>query len=185
MRGSFCVAILSAVLLAGPIGCKKEGDFIPIRPELKAAFLFRVGSYWVYRDTLNHTLDSVYLERVDSGSYPTGDHPEDLAEGQNQVLAAYRWNGSGYDFRSKQFIGMGGDAVYFFEYPFASGLNVIVTKYPTVAIQGNTFQDVTEIAIETQDTFMVKEKIGAVAVRRHLSDTQSYFYQLVRWSVIQ
>lgn len=181
---TLCAVSTAAFLVVGALACKKEGDFIPIQPELKAAFLFKVGSYWIYRDTLNQTLDSVYLERVDSTAHPVGDHPEDLAESQNQVFAAYRWNGSGHDFRSKQSVSMGGSGVYSFRYPFASSMNVTVTKHPAVSVQGNAFENVTEIT-GSKETFMVKEKIGAITIRRRLNDTQSYFYQLVRWSVSQ
>lgn len=50
--------------------CKKDlGTFVPIQPLLKKNFSYKVGSYWLYRDSVSGDLDSLWIYNKTTGIY--------------------------------------------------------------------------------------------------------------------
>ena len=165
--------------------CKRKHDTIAVDPAVKDAFLFRVGSYWIYRDTVNGTVDSVVVDRVDSSYVSEGDYPADHVETIDMHGSIYRQKGGNYVYRNDRLSGLRKGRVEDFIFPFTGSGTRVVTLLPNTIILGNTLQNVTQIANGTIDTYLVKENVGVVFIRRRLSDSQNYFYGLERWHVVQ
>lgn len=54
-----CFIVLLFVT-AVTIGCKKT-KYVNINPDLKNAFFYKVGSYWIYTDSLSSDIDSFFV----------------------------------------------------------------------------------------------------------------------------
>jgi hypothetical protein len=62
------------IMLAGLHSCRKPITHYPINASLKAAFNYKVGSYWIYRDSISGMIDSFY---VTDNTYSNGTSPGD------------------------------------------------------------------------------------------------------------
>lgn len=179
------IIVLAGISTALFSSCSRKHEVVTVDPALKTAFLFREGSYWIYRDTVNGTVDSVVVKRVDSSYVSEGDYPSDHVQTIDMNYSIYRRQGGKYVYNSERVSGFRKNSVENFIYPFSSGGNSIVTVLANTTILGNSIKDVIQIAHAGIDTYLVKEHVGAVFVRRHLSDSQNYFYGLERWHVVQ
>jgi hypothetical protein len=73
--------IIFLVFLLGFSSCKKDEDEVvpPVSPgivlepsaELKAYALFKPGSYWIYKNTTDNSIDSLYVKAIDTFSNST------------------------------------------------------------------------------------------------------------------
>ena len=68
------LVILISLLLTGAIGCHKDSvPNYPVDADLKKAFNFKVGSYWVYEDSISGRIDSFYVsENVAQNEFYSG-----------------------------------------------------------------------------------------------------------------
>lgn len=75
---SFCVfhyiaypmeKYLTIALLLLFAACKKDGKpYMPLNADLKKNYSFKVGSYWIYRDSLTGRVDSFYVTKYSDGN---------------------------------------------------------------------------------------------------------------------
>ncbi len=72
--------VLFAFLLLA-VGCsKKKMTHYPVNAELKAAFNYKPGTYWIYRDSISGEVDSFFVTRYDSSFHqePEKDYSYDV-----------------------------------------------------------------------------------------------------------
>lgn len=75
----FCVYILAILFVF--LSCKKEEDpqpvsrtDFPVSAAIKSWGYFKKGSYWIYKDSLDNTLDSIYVTNVSVTTSTTNTH---------------------------------------------------------------------------------------------------------------
>jgi hypothetical protein len=54
--------------------CTKYGTDVPINAEMKAAYNFKVGTYWIYKDSTTGQMDSFYVVSNKASVYSTTPH---------------------------------------------------------------------------------------------------------------
>ncbi len=59
-----CFVIIAAFTLTF-FACKKQPAKAPVNGSLKAAFSYKIGTYWVYKDSISGGWDSFYVTRSD------------------------------------------------------------------------------------------------------------------------
>ena len=63
------------ILAVGMASCKKDKaqpNVTPIEKDLKASFGYKVGSYWIYKDSVSGTTDSAYVTNVHLDTFYPG-----------------------------------------------------------------------------------------------------------------
>ena len=77
MKFTLLVAAIIGVTLCT---CKKPLKKYPVNGDLKAAFNYKVGTYWVYRDSISGGWDSFYVTRSDDTWNVNGDNSIEAIE---------------------------------------------------------------------------------------------------------
>ncbi len=187
--------LLAAIVLCYTIAClpsckKPEPEYHYVSKELKEYFDWKVGTYWVFYDSVAGKVDSVSVVGYAVNSPEmTGSRGE---ENVAFVMEGY-YRGAGYDSCSWNFILSSSNSVFLsikkvysllaynkfmFNIPFYVGSypsgdathpTIVSTFYPTLNIGGNTYYDVYKIHFTYQntqyyDTYYINKDYGIVAV---------------------
>jgi len=158
------ISILVFVMLA--TSCKKPPTYY-INSDMKAAFNFPVGSYWVYKDSLSGQIDSFYVAKNDPSFIHYSDHSvERLDLYISECSTNNNWQDSSqwYFQMSSDFISLrivkyslqkpNGYPLYeewLIQYPFKLGIipNTIIGTltniFPSYTVNGVSFSNVAEV----------------------------------------
>jgi hypothetical protein len=80
--------VIIAVITLAFCACQKHNiTHYTINADLKAAFNYQVGTYWIYRDSVSGTIDSFYVTKNESGTSSVLDHNGDGYT--NESIAVY------------------------------------------------------------------------------------------------
>jgi len=66
------IILLSATIVTSMLfhACNKSHKVYPVNANLKAAFNFQQGSYWIYKDSLSSRIDSFFVTSNNHKNYP-------------------------------------------------------------------------------------------------------------------
>jgi hypothetical protein len=192
---------LAALMLV--MGCKKEDNTIYLFDEIKRKFSFKPGSYWIYRDSITGRVDSCYISNfqlriVDFGRtdpWPIKEvlnisfiqKPKDVALNEEWFWSLIFYGGDLHSSFGRKINGEEvGDAQLFsctypipqypkqvyWEYPRNGNVGV-VTQYPTLNLNGNSFLQVDNFYTEVPNFFYnsVTDTIGKTVSSIFLNDS--------------
>jgi len=206
IRNIFYLAVALCICITGMYSCKKNNP-VPHRiidADLKGAFDFQPGTYWILRDSLTGQVDSFYVRGTSSNnltsgnpSYTFDEITVDIKE-VNETPAGSdtaRWgigleqNEVGFsDWYDNQYFNF--DAIV---YPFTSGIqpsavyNQSISIPNTVTIGINSFNNVAAINFTSSwlnDYFYLNADVGFVKIILNQSGA-TRVWQLQRWNIVK
>ncbi len=166
------------IVLSCVVGCKKKTKIThPVDAETKSHFSFKVGTYWIYRDSATGIVDSFQVSST--GSAPEPDGTEYFAtfiniynDTDEAVLGIHLHNNHiQYKFVYSQ-------EGCSFDYPYWSSGKLL----PTFSLNGNTYDSV--LVQGGSGTYYVRHDIGMIKM---IVETDSYnkVWELVRYKIVK
>ncbi len=172
-KGAKVVFVLFLLIIIF-LGCIPYNINTPVNSNLKSAFYFRPGTYWIYKDAISGRVDSFYVRKIDSAynvtisGYISGDYLNvsisDRIVGNSSspdtfIYEAFQLSDSTFSLQaeynnSTNSLGTGA----LFSYPFKlggfpSGDQAYCSNiYPSYTLNGQSFSNVAEISHNSQSS---------------------------------
>jgi len=189
--------------------CKKNGGLpdYPVNADLKAAFSFKPGSYWIYKDSISGEIDSFFVRQlVSTYNAITPNIPYTV----DQVLTCItEWNTNNHAdsnvwqislIINNLYISYDASAAYLYLLSYGPGISYPFTNVyasdtvlvlNTYSLLGNNFENVVEVHyVESSplysDYFYLCPDIGMVKiVFNHSYDTTNRVWELQRYDIVK
>ncbi len=161
-------------LVIGLYACKKILPNKPIDADLKAAFSFKPGTYWIYKDSVSGRIDSffVYSNNYTIGDPSSGYEKYDIEYDNINVcytISSIGWELYGNNIKFTYYMSMN-----VIQYPFnvgqlnsnMDGTNNTISTISSFTIAGNIYNNVAEISnIHFGDLYYISADIGLIKIK--------------------
>ncbi len=202
MKATLILVVLTIVLST----CSKKTTYTPVDAELKTNFWYKVGTYWVYRDSLNGEEDSFYVAETSDLTNVASDNNGNTEEEIDMKIYVYDTKkieeihfgvgrnlfGIGFRDRIYSYVVDCGYNIFsvqnhsLFASSYSSNFNFgeLLQTIPKFTLNGKDYNDVYvfhhknvgSLGSSSNDTLYINEQVGIIQMRINHS-TDSLFKQ--------
>lgn len=195
VRGVYVLVLFTALFNS----CGKNKPNYPINNDLKAAFDYLPGTYWVYKDSISGRIDSFYVDNNSINRFDQGDHTmDDIAIGifekninnfpVNSSSSAWEWDLIGNFVRASYDPSNSSNISYsyspLFTYPLQVGTFIKNDGSTTLNIAYLT-QIISSFVINSQNFSNVAEINQKELISSTIGYTNDWFYVSIDVGIIK